>query len=176
VAVLAVQSRMSSTTWKSRPARLAKRSRLLRSAADREAVLRGLADGTIDIIATDHAPHEARLKARGFRGAPFGIAGLETLAPLCVTELALKRGLPRKRLAELLCLNPARLLGLERKGRLAPGFDADLAVLDPRRARPVPPRFVSKSANSPFVGRRLKGWPVLTVLAGRAVSGADRIC
>lgn len=144
----------------------------LRSPADQAAVIKGLSDGTIDIIATDHAPHEARLKAKGFRGAPFGALGLETLAPLCVTELVLKRRLSRLRLAELLALNPARLLGLGKKGRLAPGFDADLVVLDPRRALAVPRAFVSKSANSPFIGRSLKGWPVLTVAAGRVVHRA----
>lgn len=141
----------------------------LRSPADRAAVLRGLADGTIDMVATDHAPHEAARKARGLRGAPFGIIGLETLAPLCVTELLLKGVADAGRLAELLCLNPARLLGLSRKGRLAPGFDADVAVLDPRSEREVPAAFVSRSANSPFTGRRLRGWPALTVLGGREV-------
>ncbi|OGR77005.1 MAG: hypothetical protein A2X32_06905 [Elusimicrobia bacterium GWC2_64_44] len=141
----------------------------LRSSADRAAVLAGLADGTIDLVASDHAPHEARLKARGFRSAPFGITGLETLAPLCVSELVLKKVVSKARLARLLCLNPARLLGLKKKGRLAPGFDADVTVLDPRRAAAVPERFVSKSANTPFTGRALRGWPVLTIVGGRAV-------
>lgn len=141
----------------------------LRSAGDREAVLRGLADGTIDVIASDHAPHEARLKARGFRGAPFGVIGLETMVPLCVTHLVLGGRLSRTRLARLLSLNPARLLGLRKKGRLAPGFDGDVTVVDPRRARRVPAAFVSRSANSPFVGRSLKGWPVLTVARGAVV-------
>ncbi|MDD2805206.1 MAG: dihydroorotase [Elusimicrobiales bacterium] len=141
----------------------------LRSPADRAAVLAGLADGTIDLVASDHAPHEARLKARGFRRAPFGITGLGTLAPLCVTELVLKNLISRTRLAQLLCLNPARLLGLKNKGRLARGFDADVAVLDPRRPAVVPSRSVSRSANTPFAGRSLRGWPVLTITAGRAV-------
>jgi dihydroorotase len=141
----------------------------LRSPADRRAVLAALADGTIDVIATDHAPHEARLKALGFAKAPFGVIGLETLAPLCVTELVLKGVVDRRRLAQLLCGNPARLLGLRHKGSLRPGSDADVAVLDPRRARRVPQRFVSNSCNSPFKGRLLRGWPVLTVAAGEIV-------
>ena len=141
----------------------------LRSPSDRRAVLAAIADGTIDIIATDHAPHEARLKAKGFSGAPFGIIGLETLAPLCVTELVLKKLIDKKRLAELLCLNPARLLGLKSKGRLRPGFDADLVLLDPRRLKRVPGTFVSKSSNSPFKGRPLKGWPAATIAAGKIV-------
>jgi dihydroorotase len=144
----------------------------LRSPADRAAVLAGLADGTLDLVASDHAPHEARLKARGFRGAPFGITGLQTLAPLCVTELVLKKVISKARLAQLLCLNPARLLGLKKKGRLAAGFDADLTVLDPRRASVVPARSPSKSANSPFIGRSLRGWPVLTICGGRTVFSA----
>ncbi|HCC47473.1 MAG TPA: dihydroorotase [Elusimicrobia bacterium] len=141
----------------------------LRSPADRAAVLRGLSDGTIDLIATDHAPHEARLKTKGFRCAPFGIIGLETLAPLCVTELVLKKRITRRRLAQLLSLNPARLLGLRRKGRLAPGFDGDISVLDPRASRRVPETFISRSVNSPFKGRLLKGWAAATVVSGRLV-------
>lgn len=146
----------------------------LRSRADREAVLAGLADGTIDVIASDHAPHEARLKAGGFRLAPFGIIGLETLAPLCVTELVLRRRVTAQRLAQLASLNPARLLGLRRKGRLLPGYDADLTVLDPLRARRVPERFVSRSANSPFTGRLLRGWPALTVAGGLVAARGAR--
>jgi len=141
----------------------------LRSPADRQAVLTAIADGTIDLIASDHAPHEAGLKAKGFAGAPFGIIGLETLAPLCVTELVLKKLITKKRLAQLLSLNPARLLGLKKKGRLAPGFDADLSLLDPRRLKKVPETFASRSANSPFKGRPLRGWPAATITAGKMV-------
>lgn len=141
----------------------------LRAAADREAVIRGLADGTIDVIASDHAPHEARLKAKGFRGAPFGIIGLETLVPLCMTELVLPGKIAPARLAALLSLNPARILGLRRKGRLLPGYDADLTLVDPRAVRRVPREFASRSANSPFIGRKLRGWPLATVLGGRPV-------
>ncbi len=141
----------------------------LRSAADREGVLRGLADGTIDLVASDHAPHERRLKARGLVAAPFGVIGLETLAPLCFTELVLGGRVSLRRLAQLVSLNPARLLGLRRKGRLLPGFDADLALLDPAGALRVPERFVSRSSNSPFRGRVLRGWPACTVLGGRVV-------
>ncbi|OGS02983.1 MAG: hypothetical protein A3I76_05060 [Elusimicrobia bacterium RIFCSPLOWO2_02_FULL_61_11] len=141
----------------------------LRSPADRKAVLAAIADGTIDLIASDHAPHEARLKAKGFAGAPFGIIGLETLAPLCVTELVLKKLITKKRLARLLSLNPARLLGLKKKGRLAPGFDADISILDQRRLKKVPATFVSRSTNSPFKGRPLRGWPAATIVSGKLV-------
>lgn len=141
----------------------------LRSETDRRAVLRAVGNGTIDLIASDHAPHAAAGKAGGFKTAPFGAIGLETLAPLCITELVLKNTVTRQRLAQLLCSNPAGLLGLRRKGSLRPGSDADVTVLDPRRARRVPGTFVSRSANSPFIGRLLRGWPALTVVRGRVV-------
>lgn len=145
----------------------------LRSPEDREAVLAAIADGTIDILVTDHAPHESRLKAGGFAGAPFGIIGLETFAPLCITELVLKNRITKQRLAGLTSFNPARLLGLKSKGRLLPGFDADLTLLDPGRARRVPEVFVSRSSNSPFKGRSLRGWPAATILAGKVVFRAS---
>jgi dihydroorotase len=144
----------------------------LRSAADRRAVLAALADGAIDIIASDHAPHTAGAKAGGFGTAPFGVIGLETLAPLCVTELVLKKIISKRRLARLLSVNPARLLNLRSKGSLRPGADADLTLLDPVRPRRVPDTFVSKSSNSPFKGRNLRGWPALTVVGGRIVHRA----
>ncbi|MCM2266657.1 MAG: dihydroorotase family protein, partial [Elusimicrobiales bacterium] len=141
----------------------------LRSAGDRRAVLRALADGTIDLVASDHAPHTAARKAAGFGGGPFGIIGLETLAPLCVTELVLKKIISRVRLAQLLSGAPARLLGLKNKGSLRPGGDGDITVLDPRQARRVPARSASRSANTPFANRLLRGWPALTVVRGRVV-------
>ncbi|MCX5793275.1 MAG: dihydroorotase [Elusimicrobia bacterium] len=147
----------------------------LRSPADRAAVLKALADGTIDVIATDHAPHERRLKAKGFLKAPFGVIGLETLAPLCVTELVFNNRMPKLRLARLLSANPARLLDLRRKGALTPGFDADITILDPRAAHRVPERFFSLSSNSPFKGRRLKGWPAAAIAGGRFIFKDGRV-
>ena len=142
----------------------------LRPEADRRAVLRAIADGTIDIIASDHAPHERRLKAKGFAGAPFGIIGLETMAALCVTRLVFSGLITKKRLARLLSSNPAALLGLKGKGSLRPGRDADLTIIDPRSSRRVPSRFVSRSANSPFIGLPLSGWPAAAVVSGKIVS------
>lgn len=141
----------------------------LRPEADRRAVLRAIADGTIDLIASDHAPHEPRLKAKGFAGAPFGIVGLETMAALCITNLVLGGLITKKRLAQLLSANPAALLGLKNKGSLRPGRDADLTLIDPRRRARVPAKFVSKSSNSPFTGLPLSGWPAATVVAGKIV-------
>lgn len=141
----------------------------LRPESDRLALLRAVADGTIDIIASDHAPHERRLKAKGFALAPFGITGLETMAALCVTGLVLTKIISKLRLAQLLSANPARLLGLNNKGALSAGCDADLTIIDPRSSRRVPAEFTSRSSNSPFIGRALRCWPAATVVGGKIV-------
>jgi dihydroorotase len=140
----------------------------LRTRADREALLEGLADGTVDAIATDHAPHTPRRKALGLARAPFGVIGLETLLPLSMALV--RRGVLRpRRLVELLSSGPARILGLKSKGRLAPGADADVTLIDPRASWLVDGRFASLSRNSPFTGRRLRGLAAATVVGGRLV-------
>ncbi|MFA5140464.1 MAG: dihydroorotase [Elusimicrobiota bacterium] len=140
----------------------------LRSPADRQAVREGLADGTLDAIATDHAPHHPRLKARGLREAPFGVIGLETLVPLALA-LVREGVMPLRRLVELMSANPARILGVESKGHLGPGADADVTLIDPRAAWTVSGDFESKSRNSPFVGRRMQGRVVMTIVGGEIV-------
>lgn len=137
----------------------------LRGPEDREAVREGLADGTLDAIATDHAPHHPRLKDRGIREAPFGVIGLETLVPLSLA-LAREQGIPLRRLVELLSSNPARILGVPSKGHLGPGADADVTLIDPDVRWTVSGDFESKSRNSPFVGRRMKGRAVMTIVGG----------
>jgi len=141
----------------------------LRERADRAALQKGLADGTIDVIASDHAPHSAAGKAKGMIKAPFGVIGLETMLGLALTELVHKGIISRLRLAELMSANPARILGLKKKGGLAPGMDADLTLVDPFVEYRVGPRFYSRSANSPFIGRRLKGRAAATLVGGRFV-------
>lgn len=140
----------------------------LRSKSDREALLEALADGTIDAIATDHAPHGCAAKCVGLDLAPFGVIGLETSLALGLTELVNKKVLPARRLVELMSTAPAALLGLKGKGTLAPGATADIAVVDPA-ASWMPESFVSKSRNSPFTARRLKGRAIATFVAGRQV-------
>ncbi|MFA6031059.1 MAG: dihydroorotase [Elusimicrobiota bacterium] len=140
----------------------------LRTAADRAALLAGLADGTIGAVATDHAPHAAAKKALGARRAPCGVIGLETLAPAAL-ELVRRGTLDRRRLAERLALGPARILGLRTKGRLTRGADADVCVLDPNDPFTLGPEFRSKSGNSPFIGRRFPGRVRATVSGGRVV-------
>jgi dihydroorotase len=141
----------------------------LRSEADRRAVLEGLTDGTIDCIATDHAPHAVDDKKVEYDQAAFGIVGLETAVALCLDRLVGKKVLKLPALVRLLSTNPARILGLP-GGSLAPGSPADVTVLDLRRKRAVDAaRFQTKGRNTPFGGWTLTGWPVMTVVAGRVV-------
>ena len=141
----------------------------LRERGDRAALKKGLLDGTIDVIASDHAPHPAAEKAKGLLDAPFGVIGLETALGLALTELFHKGIVSRLRLAELMSSNPARILGLNNKGGLSPGMDADITLIDPRVEYRVGPRFYSRSANSPFIGRHLKGRAAATIVGGRFV-------
>lgn len=141
----------------------------LRSEADRRALLKALADGTVDAIATDHAPHHVDEKRVEFSKAPFGIVGLETAVPVCMDRLVHGGVIPLSRLVELFSAGPARILRL-RKGTLVPGSDADVTVIDPGRTVKIDPAtFRSKSSNTPFAGWSLRGAPVMTLVAGRVV-------
>lgn len=138
----------------------------LRSQEDVRALQDAFAQGIMDVIATDHAPHSAEKKSRPFADAPFGIIGLETLVPLSL-ELV-RQGLVSPMTWVALCsLNPARLLGLE-SGTLRPGVPADITVINPAAQRVAGP-FASRSQNSPFAGRTLQGHAVLTMVGGRVV-------
>jgi dihydroorotase len=141
----------------------------LRAEADRQAVLQGLRDGTIDCIATDHAPHTVDDKKVEYDQAAFGIVGLETAVALCLDRLVGGGLIDLPRLVTLLSTNPARVFGLP-GGSLAPGAPADVTVLDLQRKRTVETkRFVSKGRNTPFAGWALKGWPAVTIVGGRIV-------
>ncbi len=138
----------------------------LRTQADVDAVRKGLADGTIDVIATDHAPHATEDKEVEFAAAPFGVIGMETLLPLVMTELVHKGILTFSQAIAKLTVNPARVLGIA-KGTLAPGADADVTILDPNREWTIDPsRFRSKSRNCPFAGRKVRGRAVAVVVGG----------
>ena len=146
----------------------------LRGEADRQALLEGLRDGTIDCIATDHAPHTVDDKKVEYDQAAFGVVGLETAVALCLDRLVGAGILDLAQLVSLLSTRPARILGLP-GGSLAPGSPADVTVLDPERRMKVDPaRFESKGRNTPFAGWTLKGAPVLTVVDGRVVFSAPR--
>jgi dihydroorotase len=141
----------------------------LRDAVDRDAMIQALADGSIDAIATDHAPHHYDEKEVEFDRAPFGIVGLETAVPLVFDRLihAGHIGLPR--MIELLSVNPARILRVE-GGTLAPGARADVTLLAPDLPVIVSAaRFRSKSKNTPFDGWNLRGGVGATIVGGRIV-------
>ncbi|MBN1282536.1 MAG: dihydroorotase [Proteobacteria bacterium] len=139
----------------------------LRTEADRRALIKALADGTIDAIATDHAPHNIIDKEMGFEEAAFGISGLETMLPLALALVA-ERKLTLKRLVEALSAAPARILGLKGKGSLKPGSDADITIFDPSAAWTVDAsRFASRGKNTPFNGLRVMGRARWTIVRGR---------
>jgi dihydroorotase len=139
----------------------------LRSEPDREAVLAGLRDGTIDCIATDHAPHTVDDKKVEYDHAANGIVGLETAVALCLDRLVGAGLVELPYLVALFSSNPARVLGLP-GGTLAPGSPADLTLLDLAKKRQVDAtRFESRSRNTPFGGWILKGWPAMTIVDGR---------
>lgn len=139
----------------------------LRCRSDVEACLAGLADGTIDCIVTDHAPHAREKKMQELDQAPFGIVGLETALGLVITQLIEPGHLSWSQAIEKLSTNPARVLGLP-KGTLAPGADADLTIIDPGYAWTVDPaRFRSKSTNTPFAGWHLRGRAETVIVGGR---------
>jgi dihydroorotase len=141
----------------------------LREAADRDAMLEGIADGTVDVIATDHAPHHADEKMVEFDRAPFGITGLETAVPLVFDRLVHAGRISAARAIELLSANPARVLNLP-GGSLAEGAPADIVVIDPdRRSIVDASRQQSRSRNTPFHGWELRGGVALTLVGGRVV-------
>ena len=145
----------------------------LRGAADVAALREGLADGTIDAVATDHAPHSAVEKDLEFDAALNGVVGLETAFSVCL-ELVRKGALPDRRLVEALTAGPARAFGIA-AGTLSRGAAADVAVLDPAAEWVVDPaKLHSKSRNTPWKGKRLVGRCVYTVVGGRIVHGEDR--
>jgi dihydroorotase len=141
----------------------------LRDEADRDAMIDGIADGTVDAIATDHAPHHADEKMVEFDQAPFGITGLETAVPLVFDRLVHTGRISLTRAVELLSANPARLFGLP-GGSLAEGAVADLVVIDPDRRSVMNANDQrTKSRNTPFHGWELRGGVALTMVAGRIV-------
>jgi len=141
----------------------------LRGADDIRAVKEGLGDGTIDVIATDHAPHTVEEKDVEYNYAPFGIVGLETAVGLAFKELVNPGLLTVEELVRKMSVNPARILGLP-KGHLGVGADADITIVDPGLREVVDvQKFASKGKNSPFGGWELKGLPTVVIVGGRVV-------
>ncbi|MCR5832010.1 MAG: dihydroorotase [Lachnospiraceae bacterium] len=146
---------------------LAKMNPPLRKASDREAIWEGLADGTIDMIATDHAPHSLEEKSLAFESAPSGIIGLETSFILAYSVLVKRDIIDMSRLFELMSLNPARLYGLN-AGTLATGAPADIVIFSPDEST-VYTSSVSRSCNTPFLGKTIEGKIRYTITNGRIV-------
>jgi dihydroorotase len=144
----------------------------LREEADRDAMLEGIADGTVDVIATDHAPHHGDEKLVEFDRAPFGITGLETAVPLVFDRLVHAGRISVSRAVELLSTNPARVLNLP-GGSLAESAPADIVVLDPDRSVTIDAaQQRTRSRNTPFNGWELRGAVALTLVGGRIVHRA----
>jgi dihydroorotase len=147
----------------------AKMSPPLRTAADREAIIEGLADGALDIIATDHAPHAPHEKEREFASAPFGMLGLETSLGLVVTHLVKPGILTLSQMIDKMSVQPARLFKTP-GGSLGIGSAADVTIFDPDASWTVDPsNFKSKSRNTIYRGIELTGKPVATIVAGNVI-------
>ena len=152
---------------------LAKVNPPLRTSKDVEAIIRGLTDGTIDAIATDHAPHSADEKSLSLEKAPSGMVGLETSLSLALTMLYHTGKLPLGRIIELMSANPSKILGIN-KGQISIGSDADLVIFDPDEAWTVDPKkFRSKGRNTPFSGMTLRGKVKYTIARGKIVFSAQ---
>lgn len=142
----------------------------LRSEEDRKALIEALKDGTIDVIATDHAPHTKFEKSLTIQEAPFGTIGLETALPVLYTYLVRTGEITLLQLVKLFSFNPSRILRLENKGHLSVGSDADITIFDPNTERIITEDFfVSKSKNSCFIGMRVEGEVKYTICSGRLV-------
>jgi dihydroorotase len=142
----------------------------LREKKDIDAIKQGLVDGTIDCIATDHAPHAQEEKNREFDLAPFGIIGFETILSLVLNELVDKGVLSLSEAISKMTSNPAKIFNLSRRGTLKEGSIADITIINPEHSYEFKKEnIVSKSKNSPFIGRRFKGGAEMTIVAGNIV-------
>ncbi len=147
----------------------------LRSMEHIEALRHGLTDGTVDCIATDHAPHHLESKDCEYDLASFGISGLETAVAVVIDGLVNKGLLDWTQMVELFTVGPAEVLGID-KGTLDVGTNADITILDPMLTKTVKPEeFYSKGKNTPFKGHTLKGWPWMTIVKGKIVAREGQI-
>ncbi|MGE5084614.1 MAG: dihydroorotase, partial [Acidobacteriota bacterium] len=146
----------------------------LRSVADREAIVAALSDGTVDAIATDHAPHAAHEKQVEFERAAFGITGLETALALAISQLHREHKIPLMRIVELFTWGPARVFDLQQRGSLARGSFGDVTIFDPKKGwKFEAAKSRSLSRNTPFDGWQFTGKVVATIVGGKIVYLAD---
>ena len=141
----------------------------VRGPEHREGVWRGVAQGIIDVLGSDHAPHTLEEKAKPYPESPSGMTGVQTLAPIMLDHVAAGR-LGLQRLMDLTSAGPARLFGITGKGRIAAGYDADFTVVDLKRVETIKDAWIaSRCAWTPYDGKTVTGWPVGTIIRGRRV-------
>jgi dihydroorotase len=141
----------------------------VRGSEHRDGVWRGLAQGVIDVLGSDHAPHTLEEKARPYPQSPSGMTGVQTLVPIMLDHVAAGR-LTLQRFVDLTSAGPARIFGVVGKGRIAAGYDADFTVVDLKRRETIrDPWIASRSAWTPYDGKQVTGWPVGTFVRGRKV-------
>ena len=146
----------------------------IRAKADREALIQGLLDETIQVVATDHAPHSQEEKQRSFLEAPFGIIGLETAFAAVYTALVLEKKIPFETIIPWFTSNPAKILGFSEEGSIRVGATANITLIALEEQMVSRNLFQSKSHNSPFIGKKLSGFPVITIFQGKVVYEAPR--
>ncbi len=147
----------------------------IRSADHREALWRAVADGVVDVVGSDHAPHLLAEKAKPYPASPAGMPGVQTLLPLMLDHVAAGR-LSLERLVDLTSAGPARIYGIAGKGRIALGYDADFSIVDLAARREIGKDWLaSKCGWSPFEGMTVTGWPKATVIRGRVVMREDEL-
>ncbi|MGH7161238.1 MAG: amidohydrolase family protein, partial [Acetobacteraceae bacterium] len=140
-----------------------------------EAGWAAIADGTVDTIGSDHAPHSRAAKERPWPECAAGLTGVQTIVPVMLDQVNAGR-LSLSRLADLMCAGPARVYGVQGKGRLAAGYDADFTIVDLHRRRRVEESWLASPCGwSPFTGALLEGWPVMTIVRGRVVMREDEV-
>ncbi|WEK52417.1 MAG: dihydroorotase [Candidatus Kaistia colombiensis] len=141
----------------------------VRDARHRTGIWKGVAQGIIDVLGSDHAPHTLEEKAKPYPASPSGMTGVQTLVPIMLDHVNAGR-LTLERLADLTSAGPARIFGMARKGRIAVGYDADLTIVDMKRRETITNKWIaSRAAWTPYDGKRVIGWPVGTVVRGRRV-------
>jgi dihydroorotase len=147
----------------------------IRDARHMVAAWAAVADGTVDSIGSDHAPHSRAAKERPWPECGAGLTGVQTLVPLMLDHVSAGR-LSLSRLADLMSAGPARVFGVVGKGRLAAGYDADFTVVDMQKARTIEESWIASPCGwTPFAGHRCQGWPVMTILRGQAVMREDAV-
>ncbi|MDP4536504.1 dihydroorotase [Alkalimonas collagenimarina] len=147
----------------------------VRDQAHQQGLWQGIADGTVDVLGSDHAPHTLDEKSRPYPDSPSGMTGVQTLLPVMLNHVA-KGRLSLQRLVDLTSSNPARVFGLVGKGRIAAGYDADFTLVDIKAKRTIDNSWIaSKAGWTPYHGDTVTGWPIATIIAGRLVMHSDEL-